>query len=274
MNTTAIRPLQRLPLQHRRPRRNLLRHVTLIALALLLLAGCKLDRRGLIGLGSVSPQQFCPADTVTASFDLLAGETCPADADCATHFPNVDISSAPAAFPPAHFNNYVGSVPFTPSADRVDVTFDIDRESVLIPTDRFDGGTRIFIQRSPVIDHTATTTRITGAIERELVHGGMCAGATPVNASVELPGPPQLSANLALVELCNASPVAVVITLSGGGRPELSELSIGQCVTPRSSETRVIDIRPQTPDISARCGALEGAVPPRALRTLARLACR
>lgn len=274
MNKAATRPSGHHPLRQRPPRQHLLRDLTLIALALLLLGGCKLDRRGLIGLGTVSPQQFCPADTVTASFDLLAGETCPADVDCAAQFPNVDISSNPAAFPPARFNNYVGSVPFTPTADRVDVTFDIDRESVLIPTDRFDGGSRIFIQRSPVVDHTATTTRITGTIERELLHGGMCAGASPVNASVELPGPPQLSSNLTLVELCNASPVPVMVTLSGGGRAEPFAMAIGQCVTPLGSETRVVDIRPQTPDLSARCGALEGAVPPRALRTLARLACR
>jgi len=253
-----------------------LRNVTLIALAVLLLAGCTLDRRGLLGLGRLSPQQFCPADTVTASFDLLAGETCPAGVDCAPYFPNVGITSNPASFPPASFNNYVGSVPFVPSADRVDVTFDTDRESVLIPTDRFDGGTRIFIQRSPVVDHTATTTRITGTIERELLHGGMCAGASPVNASVELPGPPQLSANLALVRLCNASPVPVVVTLPappGSVRREVFDLAIGECVASPGADVRTVSIRPQTPDLSARCGALE-AIPPRALRTIAHLACR
>lgn len=109
MITTAICASQHEPrhpaalhpatLQQRPLRLSLLRHVTLIALAVLLLGGCKLDRRGLIGLGSVSPQQFCPADTVTASFDLLAGETCPASVDCTPHFPNVGITSNPASFP-------------------------------------------------------------------------------------------------------------------------------------------------------------------------------
>lgn len=164
-----------------------------------------------------------------------------------------------------------------PSADRVDVTFDTDHESVLIPTDRFDGGTRIFIQRSPVVDHTATTTRITGTIERELLHGGMCAGASPVNASVELPGPPQLSANLGLVQLCNASPVAVVVTLPappGSVRPERFLLAIGESIASPGADVRTVSIRPQIPDLSARCGALEGAIPPRTLRTIAHLACR
>ena len=270
-NTNATLPAR--PLRQER----LLRGVTLLAMAVLLLGGCKLDRRAFGGLGGVVPQQFCPADTVTASFDLLAGETCPAGVDCAPYLPSVDISSNPAMFPPARFTNYVGSVPFTPSADRVDVTFNIDRESVLIPTERFEGGTRVFIQRSPIADHTVTATRITGTIERELLHGGMCAGATPVNASVELPGPPHLSANLGLVRLCNANPVAVVVTLPappGSLEPDTFNLAIGECIESPHADVHMVSIRPQVPDFSARCGAVDGAVPPRPLRTIAHLACR
>lgn len=47
----------------------------------------------------LAPAQYCPADAMTASYDLLGTDVCPAGVDCAPFFPTVAIDSAPIAFP-------------------------------------------------------------------------------------------------------------------------------------------------------------------------------
>ncbi|GAB3346264.1 hypothetical protein GCM10027430_03790 [Lysobacter tyrosinilyticus] len=255
----------------------------IVTIATLLFAnGCKLDRRAITALGKVEPAQFCPGDTLRASYDLTVGEPCPSDVDCSVHFPNVAISSAPESFPSTSFHAYAGGLDFVPAADSVAVTFDIDRDSVLIPTARFEDGHRVFIQRTPIIDNTVTVTR-TDPFSRELVHDGMCAGASPVNAPAMLPGPPQFSSNLRLQSLCNTNGVAILITLSGGGGTYSQTLMPGECFDATATAPDIpsgldasttVQVARLVPDLGARCSATGPNTPPSPLRTLARMGCR
>ncbi|UHQ22736.1 hypothetical protein LVB77_19130 [Lysobacter sp. 5GHs7-4] len=253
------------------------------ALALLLAcaalaAGCRLERSALNGMGQVTPMQYCPGDTVTASYDLLREETCPADVDCAMHFPTMNITSAPEAFPPRTVRAFADSFTFAPSADSVAVTFDIDRDAVTIPTSRFDGSTRIFVQRTNLRDQTHTISRITGTLDSELLHEGVCSGNTPVNLPAEIPGPPRLSPNMRLSELCNTNGVPIMVEVSTTSGSMTFNLLPGRCLQPGVdgvpadlANARTIGV--SAPDLSARCSATMQQ-PPRPLRTVARMACR
>lgn len=262
----------------------LFRYCAIAACAVVFANGCTLDRRPLLGSwAKVEPAEFCPGDTLRASYDLLGADVCPAGVDCSPYFPNVAISSAPTSFPATSINNYVGGIDFTPAGDRVDVTFDIDRDNVLIPTDRFDGSSRIFIQRTPLVDRQITVTRITGTRDTELIHEGMCAGSSGVNAPAELPGLPRVSPNMRLVQLCNTNGVPVVVTLNGSaaGASYTQTLSPGECLDPTMpgvpagiDSARVVDVRPMFADPGTRCTATGPNNPPPTLRTLARMACR
>lgn len=226
-------------------------------------------------VGTVAPAQFCAGDELTASFDITAPLTCPpALAEmCAPLTPNVDISSNPAAFPPTRINGYSGELSFLPPANSVDVTFAVDREQVVIPTEDFHDGDRVVHSYSVQTSTVHTASRIDGIVEEELIHDGMCAGSRPVNATAELPGLPRLSPRLVMVGLCNLNPVSVVVTLEGG-RDTPFRLTAGQCMPPGTAVGRMVAIRPEIPDISARCGlGVDADVPPRTLRTSVQLAC-
>ena len=167
-----------------------------------------------------------------------------------------------------------------PDADRVSVLFNPDRDRVLIPTAEVRPDGRVFAQRES-LDQTRVATRI-AMVNRELVHGGMCAGSAPVNSSQPLPGLPQFSPNLRLTDLCNVNSVVVVVTLSGGpdGSTYTQTLSPGAClgsmpgVPSSTADARVVDVRPAIVDPATRCTATGPNVPPPSLRTLARMSCR
>lgn len=254
---------------------------TVVIAAMLVSSACHLDRRALGGLGKLEPAQFCPGDTVRASFDLLREETCGAGVDCSPHFPTVVLSSAPESFPRSTFRSYADGLDFTPTADSVAVTFDIDREAVNIPTDRFDGdGNRIWVQRTPIADHTLTARRA-APFDRELVHDGICDGATPINAPAELPGPPQLSPGMRLASLCNVNAIPITATLSGDAGSYSRSLAPGECldttipgVPGEVAAFRTVRVSRLTADSGARCTATGPNSPPAPLRTLAHMECR
>lgn len=248
--------------------------------------GCIIRRGELSGPGYVrlEPSSYCPSDAMTASYDLLGTDVCPAGVDCAPFFPIVAIDSAPIAFPAQSITNYVGTVNFTaPDADQFTVTFNPDRDSVLIPTAETTPDGRVFLQRSSP-DQIRTARRV-ATVNQELVHGGMCTGSAPVNSAQPLPGLPQFSPNLRLTDLCNVNAVTVVVTLSGGldGASYTQMLSPGQCLAsmpgvPTTTENaRVVEVRPLAPAPGTRCdttGTMDNNVPPPPLRTLARMSCR
>jgi len=259
------------------------RIITIAICSVVVATGCIIERGNLLGPGyaNLAPQNFCPADTLTASYDFLGTDVCPPDASCASFFPIVAISSTPTVFPPQSITNYVGSVNFAaPDADRVSVLFNPDRDNVLIPTAEVRPDGRVFLQRES-LDQTRTATRI-ATVNQELTHGGMCAGSAPVNSSQPLPGLPQFSPNLRLTDLCNVNAVAVIVTLSGGadGASFTQTLSPGQCLAampgvPTSTENaRTVEVRPAVVAPGTRCTATGPNTPPPPLRTLARMQCR
>lgn len=246
--------------------------------ASMFLGGCYLDRTAIAAIGSATPREFCPGDEVTASFDFLRDEPgCPAGFDCTPYLPVVDIDSAPASFAPQRFTAYQGSVTFVPAADEVDVTFRLDRSSVLIPTDRFEDGMRVFVQRDiGTTTSTVTVRRIDEPVVIENVHGGMCAGATPVHATVEL-YPSGTTPGLKVDRFCNASGVPIIATLSdvaGATDPQTLPLGPGECMEPASDRYTIASVRPQFPSPGVRCGSLDGGMPPPPLQTTSMLVCR
>lgn len=262
----------------------LFRCTAIAACSVIVASGCVIERGPLLpGWATLEPMEYCPGDTLRASYDLLRSDTCPAGVDCSPYFPNVTISSASTTFPATPFRAYTGNVSFTPAGDASTVTFDIDRDNVLIPTDRFEGGNRVFLQRPSLRDTTLTARRITSMRETTQTHAGMCAGASPVNTPAELPGPPRISANLRLIGLCNANGIAVNVTLSGGapGVVYSQDLIPGECINTSMpgvpagiDASRMVEIRPLIGDPSTRCSATGPSNPPPTLRTLARMACR
>lgn len=247
-------------------------------------AGCTLDRSIIASWGDATPSQFCPGDTVTVSWDFLRTETCRDDALCAMYHPTVVVSSNPAAFPPRTVTGYRDSFSFSPTADVTRVDFDLDRDAVRVPTTRIDAeGRPIDALRERLRDDWREVRRIAGTQETELVHDGMCAGASPVNSPAELPGPPRLSPNLRLVSLCNRNGVAVEVTLSGSapGTGYSQTLIPGECldtgapgVPTGTDASRVVAVRPLFTDPGVRCSATGPSTPPAPLRTVAVMACR
>lgn len=252
---------------------------SLLALSLATtLSSCIVDTSGLAPpaeVGSLSPAQFCAGDTLVASFDITAPLRCPAGLDCSMFFPNVDVDSNPVAFAPARINDYAWRLEFAPPGDRVDVTFAVDRNEVLIPTEEVRGGRRVFRSFSIQEETVRTATKITGTVQEELIHDGMCLGSAPVNATAELPGPPRLSPQLIMTGLCNASSVPVIVTLESDlDAGNMFRLAPGECVPADAVAGRMVAIRPEMPDLGTRCGlGVDADIPPRPLRTSVQLAC-
>lgn len=253
----------------------------LVVLALLAaLAGCVLERRPLLPpFGQVTPTEYCPGDTLTASYDFLFADTCRAGADCTG--PNIDVSAVPAVFPPTRLTGFTNRLSFTAtSAPTIDVTFRSDRMPVTVPVTRtMPDGTRINVERTfvnPVSSHLT----LFNPGPRTFSHDGLCAGSSPTYAFNDLPGPgvsPRVRPN----QICNTSGVATIVNLTGDGSPGSvfdwsMPLAIGQCVplpADVAAMARRITARPQVPDLSARCSAVTGSTPPRSLRTDVTLAC-
>jgi hypothetical protein len=244
-------------------------------------SGCLLDRSPILpGWPRLEPQQYCPGDTLRASYDFLAGRTCPAGVDCTTYFPNVTVSSSPASFSPMSFRNYVAGFDFTPAGDAVTVTFDIDRDNVLVPTEEFRDGTRVFLQR-PSPDTNLTARRITSPISTELVFPGMCAGATPINTPATLETLPRFSPRLGLDTVCNNSGIAVNVTLSAAdGSTYSTMMPNGNCISTSMPgvpagirATQVIDARPLALPPGTMCSATGPSTPPPTLRLTTTRSC-
>lgn len=265
--------------------RTLFRFCVIATCSAIVATGCVLDRSPLPpGWGTVSPAQYCPGDTLTASYDFLRGESCATSGvNCADYFPTVTLTSTPMLFPSTSLApGYTGSFSFPASGDSVVVGFHSSTNPVTIPTDRFEGGNRVFVQRTNVSDTTFTARRIVGTQSFEFTHTGMCAGTAHAYAPGELPGPPRFSANMRLVDVCNTSGTNIVITISGsGGAPYTQMVTPGNCldtsapgVPAGADASRIVEVRPLSPDPAARCTATGPNTPPATLRTVAHMACR
>ncbi|TXH67474.1 MAG: hypothetical protein E6Q88_10535 [Lysobacteraceae bacterium] len=249
--------------------------------------GCMLDRRAIASWGAITPTQYCPGDMLRASYDFLGSETCSTDpaVRCADYFPTVTLNSTPMVFPTQTLPpGYRGSFDFAAPAtgDAVTVAFHSSNNPVTIPTDRFDGGSRVFVQRTNVTDVNIAARRITDMRSMAFTHTGMCEGASHAYAPGDLTASPLLSPNMRLVNLCNNNGVHVIVTFSGGAAmPYSTMLTPGECldiarpdIPAGTDASRIIEVRPLSPDPAARCSATGPNTPPMTLRTTAALACR
>jgi hypothetical protein len=192
--------------------RTLFRYCMVTACAAIVANGCMLDRRAIQSPGTLVPGQYCPGDTLTASYDFLhyAGGTCtPRDGapdECTTAAPTVTMSSTPALFPTTSLQSYQNSIDFTASGDRVDVSYAYGTTSVFVPPSTLLTNVR---------DNTETATRITSPVSSTLPHGGDCVGLSPRYFAVEVPRLPRYSPNVGLLRVINANGVMVRYVISG-----------------------------------------------------------
>lgn len=265
--------------------RNLVFRSTMLCVCSAIVAtGCLLDRRPLANWPRLEPELFCPGDTVTASYDFLTPETCPADASCSSFFPTVRMNSTPTAFPARTTTNFVDSVTFTPPGDSVTVAFDIDRDTVTVPTARFEGGTRVFVARTQLVDATRVTRRLIGTDDRTLAHPGDCASGAPRYSPVEVPGFPRLSTRVRLEEFSNQNGFRVRYIVSGSAPGEVFDrvLEPGERVLttmpgiPASiADARSIEAVPVLPGMcTPGSGSVDPEPQPPPLRTGVRMGCR
>lgn len=256
-----------------------------LAAGVLLTNGCALPhaewRPSTEEIGRVSPAQFCPGDTVTASYNLTQEQACVSRSgfDCAALAPTITVASTPMSFVPQTTTAFTGNVDFMPAADSVDVSFTAASTGLTYPIVTMTGTEGLRIRT--LVNNTANTRRLTGEIMRTVNHGGMCAGSTPMHADGVLPGPPELSANLRTRRICNSSGVALRLTISGGpGEIVERDLSPGQCfdtaepgVSPDVAAARTYSVRALTVDPMTQCGSVQGGMPPAPLQTTITLGC-
>ncbi len=260
----------------------LFRYCTIAACAAVVANGCMLDRRPILSPGTIVPEQYCPGDTLVASYDFLrfADGVCTPRAgspdECTTAAPTVTMTGTPALFPPTTRQSYQNSVSFAASGDRVDVGFVYGASAIFVPPSTLLVNVR---------DHTESATRITGAVETTLPHMGNCARgfAVPTYAPVMVPG---LSPGLGLTQICNpaANTVPVNLTLSTDTPGESFSITLarGECrdtsapgMPPFAAQVRMIGISP----VGLMCGpGGDGTTTPRPapppLSTLVQQACR
>jgi hypothetical protein len=200
----------------------LFRFAAISACAVIVANGCRLERRPIIDVGRVVPAQYCPGDTLTASYDFLRTDTCTGTPEaCDMNRPVVTLSSTPALFPAETVTAYQHSIPFTASGDSVDVRFDFPATEVRIPT---------AITRGVVPDETQRATRITSPVTSTLAHGSDCTGGMPRYFPVEVPRLPRFSPNVVLLRVINANGVRVRYTITSatvGEPPYTTELDPG-----------------------------------------------
>jgi hypothetical protein len=270
----------------RTTRRTVFRYCAIAACAAIVANACTLPRTAMVPYtaNKLEPAQFCPGDTVRASFDFIGSDVCQAlgalSCDDMPGDQHMTISSSPESFTSMRFDQYLGQVDFVPAADRVDVTFDMSESPVTFPS--VDGdGTAILLSR-PAADQTLVATRFTGTEESTLVHMGTCAGGAPGYADASLEPSPTSSPNLRLRRLCNNNSVIVNVTLSGGaaGTPYSTMLAPGQCLdtgmpgVPAGTDTsRRVGLRAFTPDPTARCNVPTEMITPRDLTLVAHKTC-
>jgi hypothetical protein len=256
-----------------------------LAAGVLLTNGCALPhatlRPATEEIGRVSPAQFCPGDTVTASYNLTQEEPCVSRSgfDCAALTPTITVASTPMSFAPQTTTAFAGSVDFLPAADSVDVSFVAASTGLTYPVVTMAGTQGLRIRT--LINNTANTRRLTGEIMRTVNHGGMCAGSTPTHADGVLPGPPELSPNLRTRRICNSSTAPLRLTIAGApGENVERDLMPGQCfdtaepgISPDVAAARTYSVRALAVDPMTQCGTTQGGMPPAPLETTITLSC-
>lgn len=253
--------------------------LSLMALAVLLSDGCTLphaDPRPQPQYQAIiNPAQYCPGDTVTASYDIAGSQPCFSHSgfNCADVTPNVDVTSSPEQFPAGRLTGFIGSREFMPTAATYTVTFAPTLSPAVYPIDNRMGGSPLISRATPPV--SLAGARIEGTITRALTHGGMCVGSTPAYAPAALPSAPEVSERLRIQQICNTSDVPIIVMLSSSSGPGFTGmLTPDQCTAPGAgADARSVQVNTLGVDPSAMCSATSGSTPPRSLRTRVTLAC-
>ena len=256
--------------------------LTILAAGVLLTNGCALPHAPLraVDIGKVEPANYCPGDTVTASYDLTAPDTCTSrpGLSCATLQPTITTRSTPESFPNQTVAAFSNRISFVPSADAVDVSFSLEGASspqnLMFPTvDAMGAATTRWVY---VRNNTARTTRINGSGTYDLVFPGVCNGSQPSHAPAALPGPPAFSANLHLGSLCNTTSAPLLVSV-GGNTVMLAPGACQNPVPPGSPATipagAPVTLLSAPIDPAAQCSAVEGGHPPADIRMQVAMTC-
>ena len=211
----------------------LFRYCTIAVCAAVVANGCMLNRTVPAAPGMLVPGQYCPGDTLTASYDFLRyndGMCTPRAGipdDCVAAAPTGIMTSNPALFPPTtRVDSYQNSIDFVASGDRVEVSFDFDAGAVFIPPARL---------LTEVLDHTRVATRFVDNLETALPHMGNCARGfvPPTYMPVMVP---RTSPSLGLTSICNPTSNGVTVNLMVStdtpGESFSTTLTPGNCLNP------------------------------------------
>jgi hypothetical protein len=265
--------------------------LSLLAAGVLLTNGCVPPHA--VPYARLSPAQYCPGDTLTASYDTQGGQACVSrpGADCADNTPAITLTSTSPALPTETIRAFAASRDVVPSGGDIEVTFTPDRRDLVYPAlDRM--GNPVWAWRY-LIPYSYRSEAIVGEVSQTLMHGGMCSNQPgtppmPVHGAAEIPGAPTLSPSLRLRRVCNenAFPVEVTVTAPSGesvirlleplGAPDSS-----RCIT-RSEPgvpaalafARIVGIRNPANDPTVQCAdPTRPLMPPAPLRTSAHLGC-
>jgi hypothetical protein len=243
----------------------------------LLFASCVFPRHSLPSYSSLTPETYCPGDTLTASFSFNNGRACPAGVDCIPFHPTVTMSAMPALFPTQSITGYEGAINFNVNSESsVAVTNASSATSVIVPNMDSTG----LITASGYVSPQVKTARLYDGSEQTFNHAGMCAGASATYSGGEFRAAPRFSARLQANEMCNRSSVPIAaLVFDNMGRSV--ELLLGNNECRSIAAPGVIfgtpvrfSVRPQVPDPTASCTATASTPPSMALATAARYACR
>lgn len=233
--------------------------------------------------GKVSPQKYCPGDTVTASYDLAMETACVSRPgfDCATIAPPITISSSPVAFPPYTSTTLIDGKTFAPTEPRVDVIFSPASSPMGIMYPSINAMTGAPQMTSRYIKNTTRTVeRLEDEIMQTLTHSGMCSGSTPTHSPAQIADLPEFSPNLSIQQFCNTSAVPIESTLSGAAGEFTRRLNAGECfrldepgIPGGLGSARIVGVRSLMVDPTAQCDSLQGMTPPQSLSTRVVLAC-
>jgi hypothetical protein len=202
----------------RTPLNSFIRYCAIVACAVIVANGCRLERRPIVNVGSIVPAQYCPGDTLTAAYDFLRTDTCTGTPEaCDMNRPVVTMSSTPELFPTQTVTLYRHSIPFTAAGDRVDVRFDFPDTAVIIPTS---------ISRGVVPDETQRASRIASPVLNTLAHGSDCTSGAPRYFPVEVQRLPRFSPNIVLLQVINANSVPARYIISGTPTGEIFETTL------------------------------------------------
>jgi len=247
--------------------------LALLAGGVLMTNGCVISHY--VPHARVSPSQYCPNDTLIASYDITRRETCVSRdrADCADLAPEYLLSIDPPLEPDVTIRGYTGSRAFAPNGGPVAVTFTPNSESLAYPIVNSAGDERWaarWIRRE-----VHRSEPLIGETSASLNHTGMCSGETPVNAPVVLGGLSNISGRMVVERVCNTDSVPMVVTANGGpGGPSASQmLPSGGCLPLGwpAAPTTVSVVAPFAPE--TRCSAVQGSTPPRTVQTTAFIRC-